>query len=93
MDKAGSFFYFLNFYVYGLPVCMNMQHLYVWCSQRPEKVLDLHKLESQTYHMGTRSQTHSLQEQHVLLTGELSLQLLAFGSSFFNCLIFKKIKF
>lgn len=48
-----------------------------------KKVSDFLKLESQivvSHHMGTRNQTHPLEKQHVVLTAELSLQLLASGS-------------
>lgn len=48
-----------------------------------EKVSDFLKLESQivvSHHMGTRNQTHPLEEQHMVLTAELSLKHLASGS-------------
>lgn len=53
------------------------------CVAQAKKVSDFLKLESQivlSHHMGTRNQTHPLEEQHVVLTAELSLQLLVSGS-------------
>lgn len=48
-----------------------------------KKASDFLKLETEipvSHHMGTRNQTHPLEEQHVVLTAELSLQCLASGS-------------
>lgn len=76
--------FFLRFYVYE---CFARMY---GCAAREclvvieaKKASDFLKLETEipvSHHMGTRNQTHPLEEQHVVLTAELSLQCLASGS-------------